>query len=294
MEEEKGAWPFGLVWTAATKGWRTLPWPFILRAEPQPASKSAKARVEEETGTRPLGPVSTATTEEWKTRPWSFTSHAEQAISFGRPEEKSNLCYTFGMANDETPVEKALMASSLAPVISEDSVHSNIATLMAPAQPLPGEVRESLSKGASTPSGGRASPVTARPLPAPRADYSKNGERYTRQEDSSTQRRHAACCFGADGRGYPLQGSSPRQKQQRRRQHQQQQPRGSCGTFPAEYAPQAATTRSLHQHGHAGRQQHQQQQPRGSGGTFPAEYAAKAAITRSLHHHGHARYCESA
>ena len=169
VEEEKGARPSGLVWTAATKGWRTCPWPSILHAEPQLATKSAKARVEEENGTRPLGPVSTAKTEEWKPRPWSFTPHAEQAIPFGRPvaEEKSNLCYTFRMASDEKPVEKALMASSSAAVISEDSVHSNLATLMAPAPPFPGEVREPLSKRASTPSGERASPVTAQPLPAP-------------------------------------------------------------------------------------------------------------------------------
>ena len=45
-------------------------------------------------------------------------------------EKTSNLCYTFGMANDEEPIKKALMASSLVVVTSEDSVDSNLATLM--------------------------------------------------------------------------------------------------------------------------------------------------------------------
>ena len=70
------------------------------------------------------------------------------------------------MANDEEPVEKTLMTSSSIAAASEDSVNSNLATLMVPAEPLPGEVREPLSGGASTPSGGRASPKTARPSPA--------------------------------------------------------------------------------------------------------------------------------
>ena len=86
----------------------------------------------------------------------------------------------------------------------------------------------------------------------------------------------AACCRVADGCGYPLQGSMPQQKQQRQEQHQQQ-PRDSGGTFLAKYVVQAATTRSLHEHGHAGRQRHQQQLPRGSDRTFPAEFAAQAA-----------------
>ena len=38
----------------------------------------------------------------------------------------------------------------------------------------------------------------------PRPGYSKNGGRYTQQQDSSAQCRHAACCHGAGGRGYPL------------------------------------------------------------------------------------------
>ena len=69
------------------------------------------------------------------------------------------------MANDKEPVEKALMASSSVAVTSEDSANSNLATLMAPAESLPGEVQEplsgeistSLSRGASTPLSGRAS-----------------------------------------------------------------------------------------------------------------------------------------
>ena len=177
VKEEKGARPFGPVSTAATEWWRTRLWPFTPRAEPQLATKLAKARVEEEKRARPFGPVSTAAMEGWRTRPWPFAPRAEQAISFGGPlaEEKSNLCYTFEMANDEEPVEKSLMASSSVAVTSEDSVNSNLATLMAPAESLPGEVREPLSGGpstplsggASTPSGVRASPVTARPSPAP-------------------------------------------------------------------------------------------------------------------------------
>ena len=103
-----------------------------------------------------------------RTRPWPFTPRAEQVISFGGlvAEEKSNLCYTFEIANDEEPVEKALMASSSVAVTSEDSVNSNLAALMAPAESLPGEVREPLSGGAPTMSGGRASPETARSSPA--------------------------------------------------------------------------------------------------------------------------------
>ena len=50
VEEEKGARPFGPVSTAATKGWRTRPWPFTPRAKPQPATKPAKARVGGEGG----------------------------------------------------------------------------------------------------------------------------------------------------------------------------------------------------------------------------------------------------
>ena len=61
--EENGTRPFGPVSTATTEGWRTRPWPFTPRAEPQPATKLAKARVEEEKEARPFGAVSTAATE---------------------------------------------------------------------------------------------------------------------------------------------------------------------------------------------------------------------------------------
>ena len=70
------------------------------------------------------------------------------------------------MANDEEHAEKALMASSSFAVTSEDSANSNLATLVAPAEYFLGEVRKPLSEGASTPSGVRASPETARPSPA--------------------------------------------------------------------------------------------------------------------------------
>ena len=101
--------------------------------EVQSATKPAKTRVkEEEKGTRPFGPALTPATEGWETHPWPFTPHAEQAISFGGPvaEEKSNLCFTFGMVNDEELVEKALTPSSSATIKSEDSVNSNLVTLM--------------------------------------------------------------------------------------------------------------------------------------------------------------------
>ena len=152
VEEEKGARPFGPVSAAATKRWRTRPWPFNPRAEPQPATKSAKAREEEEKGARPFGPASTAATEGWRTRPWPLTPSAKQAISFGGPIAED----TFGMANDEEPVEEALMVSSSDAVTSENSANSNLATLMAPAESLHGELREPLSGRTSTPSGVRA------------------------------------------------------------------------------------------------------------------------------------------
>ena len=152
--EVKRARLFGPVSTVATEGWRTRPWPFTLRAEPQPATKLAKARVEEEKGGRPFGLVSTPATEGWRIRPWLFTSRAEQVIFFGGPVAKETL----GRANDEEPVENTLPASSSVAVTSKNSANSNLATLMAPAESLPGEVREPLSGGASTPSGVRASP----------------------------------------------------------------------------------------------------------------------------------------
>ena len=158
VKKEKGARPFGPVSTAVTEGWRTRPWPFTPHAELQPATKPAKARVRKEKGARPFGPVSIAATEEWKTRPWPFTPRAEQAISFGGPVAKE----TFGVrANDEETVEKALMALSSVAVTSEDSANSNVVPLMAPAESLPGEVREPLLGRASTPLSGRASTPSA-------------------------------------------------------------------------------------------------------------------------------------
>ena len=100
--------------------------------EVPPVTKPAKARLEEEKGARPFGRVRTSATAGWRTRPWPFTPCAEPTISYGGPvaEKKTNLCCTFGMVNDEEPVEKALMASSSVAVTSEDSVNSNLATLM--------------------------------------------------------------------------------------------------------------------------------------------------------------------
>ena len=148
VQEEKVTRPFSPVQTATTVGWRTRPWPFIPRTKPQPVTKSAKARVEEK-GVWPFGPVSTAVTEGWRTHPWPFTPRAGQTISIGGSIAEE----TFGMANDEEPVKKALMASSSVAVTSKDSANSNLATLMAPAGSLLGELREPLSGGASTPSG---------------------------------------------------------------------------------------------------------------------------------------------
>ena len=62
VEEEKRAQPFGPVQTAATEGWRTRPWLFAPRAEPQDVTNPAKARVKEK-GARSFGPVSTGATE---------------------------------------------------------------------------------------------------------------------------------------------------------------------------------------------------------------------------------------
>ena len=67
------------------------------------------------------------------------------------------------MANDEEPVEKALVASSSVAVTSKDSANSNLATLMAPAESFPGEAREPLLGEASTPlSGGASTPLSGR------------------------------------------------------------------------------------------------------------------------------------
>ena len=142
---------------------------FLVR-EVQPAAKPAKVRVEKK-GTRPFGPVSTTATGGWRTRPWPFTPRAGQAISIGGPVAEK----TFGMADDEEPVEKALMASSSVAVTSKYSTNSNLANLMVPAESLPCEVREPLSGGASTPSGVRASPEAARPSPAPVSVTARTG-----------------------------------------------------------------------------------------------------------------------
>ena len=98
----------------------------------KPATKPAEARVKEEKGAWSLGPTPAATTDGWSTHSWPFTPRAAPAISFGVPEadKKLNLCYMFGMVNEEEPVEKALMASSSADITSQDSVNSNLVTIM--------------------------------------------------------------------------------------------------------------------------------------------------------------------
>ena len=58
------------------------------------------------------------------------------------------------MANDEEPVEKALMDSSSVAITSKDSASSSLAILRAPAESLPGEVRKPLSGEESTPVSG--------------------------------------------------------------------------------------------------------------------------------------------
>ena len=129
----------------------------FLAGEVQLADTSAKARVKEEKGS--FGPDQTAATEEWRTRPWPFTSRTGQASSIGGPVAEE----TFGMANNKEPVEKALLASSSVAVTFKDSANSNLAILMAPAESLPGELREPLSGGASAPlSGGASTPSGVR------------------------------------------------------------------------------------------------------------------------------------
>ena len=99
--------------------------------------------------------------------PTPLSGRASTPLS-GRVSTPSGL-----RVNDEEPVEKALMASSSVAVTSEDSANSNLAILMAPAESLPGEVREPLARGTCTPlsggapppSGVRVSSETARPSP---------------------------------------------------------------------------------------------------------------------------------
>ena len=45
-------------------------------------------------------------------------------------EKNSNLYYMFGMADNEKPVEKTLMASLSATITSQDSMNSNPVTIM--------------------------------------------------------------------------------------------------------------------------------------------------------------------
>ena len=87
------------------------PYIIFMAREVQPAAKPAKARVEGK-GARPSDPVSTAATGGRRTRPWSFTPRAEPIISLGGPVAEE----TFGMANDEGPVGKALGASPWSPL----------------------------------------------------------------------------------------------------------------------------------------------------------------------------------
>ena len=94
--------------------------------EVQPEIKPAEARVQKEKGVRPFCPALKAAAKVWRTRPWPFTPRGEPAISFRGPvaEETSNPCYTFGMANEEGPVEKALIASY------STAINSNLVTFM--------------------------------------------------------------------------------------------------------------------------------------------------------------------
>ena len=170
------------------------------------------------------------------------------------------------------------MASSPVAVTSEDSVNSNLATLMAPAEPLPGEVREPLSGGASTPSGGRASPKTARPSPAPvpataRREAAMRDYRIYRP--NVVMRRVAAELTDAVTR---YRGVRPNKNTN----NDDTINNNNHATLAERF--QQSTLHKLRQLGlyaNAGRQQHQQQQSRDSGETFPAEYTAQAVTTRS-------------
>ena len=243
---------------------------------------------------------------------------------------------------------EAFMASSSVAVTSEDSANSNLAILTAPADSLPGEVREPLSGGASTPlsggtstplsagastlSGGRASPETARPSPALVPATARTGaairnnrvhrlnvvtqraaaeltDAVTRykgvrpnknnndDDDNINSNNHAvlAECFQPSTLhklrqlGFYAKKVMPDDNNIYNNNH---------AALAERFQP--STLHKLRQlglytqHGHTRRQRHQQQQPRGSGGAFPAEYVAQAATSRSLHQHGHARYCVSA
>ena len=64
--------------------------------------------------------------------PLAFIPRAESTISFGGPvtEETSNLCYMFGMANDEGPVEKTLVPLSSTTITFQNNVNSLLVTIM--------------------------------------------------------------------------------------------------------------------------------------------------------------------
>ena len=199
--------------------------------------------------------------------------------------------------NDEEPVEKALMVSSSVAVTSEDSANSNLATLVAPAECLLGETREPLSRGAptplsrgaSTPSGVRASPETAQPSPAPVPATARAGAaiRNNRIHRPNVVTRRAAV---------ELTGAITR--------YRGVHPNNNNHAALAECF-QPSTLHKLRQLGLSTNTDAPDdndinnnrfffKQPRSSGGTFPVKYAAQAATTRSLHHHGHARYCATA
>ena len=172
--------------------------------------------------------------------------------------------------NDEEPVEKALMASSSVAVTSEGSANSKLAILMAPAEFLPGEVREPLpggaptplSGGAPTPSGVRASPETARPSPAlvPATARTGTSIRKNRIHRSNVVTRRAAEeLTGAVTRYrgvYPNKNNNDDDSNINNNNH------AALAECFQPSTLQAATTRLL------------QQQPRGSGGAFPAKYVA--------------------
>ena len=123
-----------------------------------------------------------------------------------------------------------------------------------PAECLPGAAGEPSSGGASPPSRGGASPETGGRSPPPPVQ--------------ATARRGTAICATTE----------------------LLRPTSSQGVLPwsqwallpvtVEYDPATTTTTT-----------NNSQQPHGSGGTFLAEYNAQAVTTRSLHQHGHAGYC---
>ena len=99
------------------------------------------------------------------------------------------------MANNEEPVEKALMASSSVAVTFEDSASSNLAPLKALAEFLPGKVREPLPargginafvRGGINAEWSESVARNRAAFTGPRAGYSKNGGHYTQQQYLST------------------------------------------------------------------------------------------------------------